>query len=357
VVDGTAGVMHPVAPSPAVEDDPPPPPLDGPSAPPTAPTLTPPVAAPAPPTTETGAGTDEPVTDEPGTAPAAESGGHPQKPVLADDSELKRKRRRLTVLVVLLIAVVGGIAYVAASGKSSTPSAGPTPPAPSTSAPPPSTPPSVAADNALAASINLRLNDLPATWTLAASDGGVTRPPVPPPSALVQANQTLATCLGMSYPAVAGLFGGAALPGQTGSAVSPTFRSATDPNIQMYTGTSVLESTSAAQALAAPFANPNFVSCFGAYQSSLVSAAAPGATATHITVVPLTAPAGVSAYGYLTFLTIPNVGNEIIGEGWMVGGRVITKIEPTTDGPNVPSDAFNSAYNAVVGRVALAVDK
>jgi hypothetical protein len=141
--------------------------------------------------------------------------------------------------------------------------------------------------------------------------------------------------------------------------VSPTFRSGTDPNIQMYTVTSVLESTSAAQALAAPFANPNFVSCFGAYQSSLVSAAAPapGATATHITVVPLTAPAGVGAYGYLTFLTIPNVGNEIIGEGWMVGGRVITKIEPTTDGPNVPSDAFNSAYNAVVGRVALAVDK
>jgi hypothetical protein len=173
----------------------------------------------------------------------------------------------------------------------------------------------------------------------------------------VQANQTLASCLGMSYPAVAGLFGGAALPGQTGSAVSPTFRSGPDPNIQMYTVTSVLQSTSAAQALAVPFANPNFVSCFGAYQSSLVSAAAPGATATHITVVPLTAPTGVNAYGYLTFLTIPNVGNEIIGEGWMVGGRVITKIEPTTDGPDVPSDAFNSAYNAVVGRVALAVDK
>jgi hypothetical protein len=341
-----------VAPSPAVDDDAPAPPLDGPATPLT---LTTPIAAPAAvgaASTESGAG-----TDEPGTDPAAEPGGNAQKPVLADDSELKRKRRRLTVLVVLLIAVVGGIAYVAASGNGSTPSAGPTPPAPSTSAPPPSTPPSVAADNALAASINLGLNDLPATWTLAASDGGVVRPPIPPASALVQANQALATCLGMSYPAVAGLFGGAALPGQTGSAMSPTFRSGTDPNIQMYTVTSVLESTSAAQALLAPFANPNFVSCFGAYQSRLVSAAAPGATATHITVVPLTAPAGVSAFGYLTFLTIPNVGNEIIGEGWMVGGRVIAKIEPTTDGPNVPSDAFNSAYNAVVARVALAVDK
>ena len=139
--------------------------------------------------------------------------------------------------------------------------------------------------------------------------------------------------------------------------MSPTFRSGTDPNIQMYTVTSVLDSTSAAQALTVPFANPNFVSCFGAYQSSLVSAAAPGGKATDITVVPLAAPAGVSAYGYLTTLTIPNVGSEIIGEGWMVGGRIITKIEPTTDGPEVPPDAFNSAYNALVARVALAVDK
>jgi hypothetical protein len=329
------------------------------------------VAGPAPvaaPSTETGAatdeggtdgtGTDEGGTDEPlSTTPAAEPGGDPQKPILADDRELKKKRRTLTLLVVLLIIVVGGIAYVAARGKSSTPSAGPTPPAPSTSAPPPSTPPSVAADNALAASINLGQNDLPATWTLAASAGGVVRPPVPPVSDLVQADQALASCLGLSYPAVAGLFGGAALPGQTGSAVSPTFRSGTDPNIQMYTVTSVLDSTASAQALTAPFVNPNFVSCFGAYQSKLVAAAAPGATATHITVVPLAAPAGVSAYGYLTFLTIPNVGNEVIGEGWMVGGRVVTKIEPTTDGPDVPSDAFNSAYNAVVSRVALAVDK
>ena len=29
----------------------------------------------------------------------------------------------------------------------------------------------------------------------------------------------------------------------------------------------------------------------------------------------------------------------------------------TTDGPEVPPDAFNSAYNALVARVALAVDK
>jgi hypothetical protein len=105
--------------------------------------------------------------------------------------------------------------------------------------------------------------------------------------------------------------------------------------------------------LTLPFANPNFANCFGEYQTALVSAAVPGATAT-VQVVSLAAPAGVKSFGYLTNLTIPNQGNQVVGEAFMVGGRIETRLEPTTDGPAVPSDAFNSAYNAIAGRIAAA---
>jgi hypothetical protein len=176
---------------------------------------------------------------------------------------------------------------------------------------------------------------------------------VAPANAQVQADQAMAACLGVSYPTVAGLFGGAAIPGQTGSATSPTFQSGTDPDIQMYTTTTVFGTAAQAQTLAAPFTEPNFVTCFGNYQTSLVSAAVPGSTA-QIEVVTLAPPAGVKAYGYLTTLTIPGQGTEVIGEGFMIGGRIESKIEPTTNGPSVPTDAFDSAFNAVSGRVGEA---
>jgi hypothetical protein len=278
---------------------------------------------------------------------------HPTPPATAPTPELspqeagsalRRKRVTLVVLVVLLVAVAGGITYIATNHKTS----------PTTTAPPVAPAPhSVVAATALAASINLRLDDLPATWTNGTAAGQATRPPVAPANAQVQADQALAGCLGVNYPTVAGLFGAAALPGQTGSATSPTFQSGTDPNIQMSTTTSVLATAADAQTLAVPFASPNFVTCFGQYQSSLVSAAVPGSTA-QVSVVTLAAPAGVKAYGYLTTLTIPAEGSEVIGEGFMIGGRIESKIEPTTNGPSVPSDAFNSAFNAVVGRIAAA---
>jgi len=257
---------------------------------------------------------------------------------------LKRKRITLVVLVVLLAAVGGGIAYVATTNNAS-PNTVAQPVAPSTSHS------RVATDTALAASINLRLEDLPSTWTNGTATGQATRPPVAPASVQVQADQALAACLNVNYPTVAGLFGGAALPGQTGSATSPTFQDGTDPDIQMYTTTTVFGTAVDAQTLSVPFADPDFLSCFGQYQSTLVSAAVPGSTA-QIAPVTLAAPAGVRAYGYLTTLTIPAEGSEVIGEGFMIGGRVESKIEPTTNGPSVPSDAFNAAFNAVVGRVA-----
>jgi hypothetical protein len=73
--------------------------------------------------------------------------------------------------------------------------------------------------------------------------------------------------------------------------------------------------------------------------------------------VTLVAPAGVKSYGYVTTFAIPNQGTQVVGEGFILGGRAETRLEPTTNGPAVPTDAFTSAYNAVTQRVAMAVDK
>jgi hypothetical protein len=68
----------------------------------------------------------------------------------------------------------------------------------------------------------------------------------------------------------------------------------------------------------------------------------------------LAAPTGVKAFGYVTTFTIPGQGTQVVGQAFMVGGRVETTIRPSTNGPAVPSDAFGSAYTAIVGRVATA---
>jgi hypothetical protein len=277
--------------------------------------------------------------------------------VPADESTMakptaKKSRTTLVLLLVLLLVVVGGIAFVVVKKRNSTtattlaPAVSPTSPVPS---------PTVAA-NALASTINLRLGDLPAGWAPRAAVGQVARPPVAPVAAQVRATTAMAHCLGVSSVTTAGLFGTAALPGQTGAALSPTFQSAANPTIQMYSSTRVMTTPAEAQALAAPFANPSFVACFGAFQSALVAAAVPGATAS-VQPVSLAVPAGVTTFAYLTTLTIPNQGTEIVGQAFMIGGRVESKLEPTTGGPPVPTDAFTPAYNAITGRIALAVGR
>jgi hypothetical protein len=119
----------------------------------------------------------------------------------------------------------------------------------------------------------------------------------------------------------------------------------------MFSTTAVMGSTAQAQPLEAPFADPNFVTCFSQYQSAVVAAAVPGATAT-VAPVTLAASGGVVSHGYLTTFTIPNQGSQVVGEAFILGGRTETLLEPSTNGPAVPSSAFNPAYNAVVTRVA-----
>jgi hypothetical protein len=253
----------------------------------------------------------------------------------------------VALLVVLLVVVIGGSAYFVATRNNTTTTTTVTPP---TSASP------AVADTALAASINLRLGDLPTGWTRSTATNQVARPPAAPLPAQVQANRALASCISVPYATVSGLFGDAVLPGQSSSVKSPTFQSGSNPNIQMYSMTTVMATTTRAQALATPFANPKFATCFGQYQSALVSSAIPGATA-QVQTVTLVAPAGVKSYGYVTTFAFPNQGTQVVGEGFILGGRAETRLEPTTNGPAVPTDAFTSAYNAVTQRVAMAVDK
>ncbi len=245
-----------------------------------------------------------------------------------------------------LLVVVGAIAYFVVKKNNNTTTTATTTPGLSTAA----------ADAALAATINLHLTDLPAGWAPSTATGQPTRPPVAPVAAQSQATRALGQCLGVPAATVSGLFAGTVATGQSGSAISPSFQSPTDPTILMRSTTRVMATADQAKALATPFTNASFVACYTAYQSSVVSAAVPGATAS-VQTVPLAAPAGVQTFAYLTTLTIPNQGTEVIGQAFIIGGRIESTLEPTTGGAPVPTDAFTSAYNAISGRVGLAVTK
>lgn len=253
----------------------------------------------------------------------------------------------MVVLVVALVAIIGAIAYLVVHKNSTTTTA--TTQSTSTSSS------TVAVDTALATSINLRLSDLPSGWNLISPAARAVRPPAAPAAAQAQADRTLAACTGTSSSTVAGLFGGSVLPGQTTTVRSPDYASGTDPNLQMYSATTILSTPAQVQGLAVPFSNPNFASCYGQYQTALATAAVPGSSA-QVQVVTLTAPAGVHSYGYVTTLTIPGRGTEVIGQAFMLGGRIETRLQPSTNGTSIPSEVFNPAYEGIVGRIAHALN-
>jgi hypothetical protein len=279
----------------------------------------------------------------PGAAPVQSGSAKPAR---------KSSRATLAVLLVVLLVVIGGVAYFAVkrNNNSTSPPAGAPSPSP-TAAPIPS---STVADSALAASINLRLTDLPTGWVRATTDQPA-RPPTAPVAAQARASQALAACLGQPLVVVSGLFGLAGVPGQTAAVRSPSFQDGADPAIQMVSQSTVMQTTGDAQSLTAPFLNPNFATCYGQFQSSLVSSAVPGSTA-QVQTVQLPAPVGVKAFGYLTTYSAPNQGSQVVGQAFLIGGRVETLLEPSTNGPPVPSGPFESAYHAVLGRLARSVN-
>ena len=301
--------------------------------------------APAAPAPVTSPVDTSPVDTTPGPPPPVDPGASPGTEA-PHDKRGGRNNRLLVLLFVALLVVVAAIAYFVVKKNNNSTTA--TTSVPGLSA--------TAADAALAASINLRQSDLPAGWIPSTTPAEPARPPVAPATAISQANRVLAQCLGVPVATVTGLFSGTGLPGQTGSATSPVFQAPADPTVRMYSATRVMTTAAQANALTAPFTDSSFVSCYAAYQSSVVSAAVPGATA-QVQTVPLSAPTGVESFGYLTTLTIPNQGSQVIGQAFIVGGRIESTLEPTTGGVPVPSTAFTPAYNAIAGRVALAVNK
>ncbi len=252
-----------------------------------------------------------------------------------------RRRTVTLVLVVALVLVVGGIAYVFVKKHNNS----------TTTATAPPTTSAVAADAALAASINLRVTDLPAGWARVPA----TVPPASPLAAPLQAQRTadtaLAGCLGIPVSAASGLFGGTAQSGEVATASSPSFQDSSATGFQMHSTTTVMASAAQVQALAAPFAAASFVPCYSQHQSALVAAASPGSVA-QLQVVTLSAPAGVKAYGYLTNITTVSGGKDVVGQAFMFGGRVSSLLEPTTNGPPVPTSAFVPAFDAMAARIA-----
>jgi hypothetical protein len=248
------------------------------------------------------------------------------------------------VLVAVLLVAVAGIAYLLVKKHNSTTT-------PATTA----APSSEAVAYLLAQSINLRLTDLPAGWTYTTVRGLPPQPLAAPTAAVLSANQALATCVNQPVNTVAALLGNSA-NGQVAVATSQTFQSGSDPGIHMSSVTRTMGTAAEAQSLAAPFAAPNFPTCFGQYQTTLASAVVTGATA-QVQTVTLSAPTGVQSFGYVTTLTIPGKGTEVVGQAYIIGGRVEARLTPSTNGPPIPSDAFVPAYNAIAGRVAQAASK
>jgi len=342
----------PATPAPAVAAPaapPPPPAAASVAAPPTAPPADPvPLAVQPPaPTAQW--------SDAPATAPGTPDGGDPtdgpagssgSDGVVLAGSARKPNRRALVALVVVLVLVVAGAGYFLLHKNSSSPTVAP-------AANPGAT---GAADTALAGTINLRLTDLPSGWTTTPPAQAVVRPPVASAVAQASALNSMASCLDTSYAVVSGLFASGSLPGQTSLVQSPIFQSAAGSSFEMGSRTAVLSSAGQVQAFEGVFTNPRFDTCFQAYHQSLATAAAAGATVS-VEPVTLASPKGVTTYGVVSTYTVPGSGTEVVGDAYLLGGRIVTVLQPTTDGVAIPSSVFAPAYDSVAGRVAAASTK
>ncbi len=288
-----------------------------------------------PPWTGTGAGTG--AGADAGPAETADV-------VLADSEAASRRPVRLALVAILVVVVIVGAGYLVSTRKSTSVS---TPPASLTPAQ------AAAADTATAGAINLRLANLPTGWTVVAPAQSVVRPPVAPAATQDAAAGTMAACLGTSAAVVSGLFGSGSLPGQTSLVQSPEFQSAAGSSFEMGSRTAMLSSAGVVQAFDAIFTNAKFVPCYQQYQATLVAAAVPGSSV-QVQPVTLIGPPGVESYGVVSTYTVPGTGTEVVGDAFILGGRVVTELQPSTNGPSIPGAVFVPAFDAVAGRVAAA---
>ena len=342
--------MSPAPPAPAAPTAPAPPASARLGAPPLAPPADPVPLAVQPPPPAVDNGTTPALQPTPpradpsagGTAGSSDADG-----VVLADSGSKGRQLGLIALVVVLVVVLFGAGFYLMKKSPSTPTV---------TAPAPGAATSGATDTVLAGSINLRLADLPSGWTTTQPAQAVVRPPVAPAESQATAVNAMASCLDSSYAVVSGLFASGSLPGQTSLVQSPVFQGAAGSSFEMASRTTVLTNPSQVQALEGVFTNPKFDTCYQQFHQSLAAAATPGSTVA-VQPVTLSSPPGVTTYGVVSTYTVPGSGTEVVGDAYLFGGRVVTIIQPTTDGAAIPSSVFSPAYNAVAGRVAAAASK
>ncbi len=136
-------------------------------------------------------------------------------------------------------------------------------------------------------------------------------------------------------------------------AQSPTFLSAAGSSLEMGSKTMTLASPGQVEALDGIFTNPKFDGCYQQYASALAAGTVSGGAA-QVQPVTLSGPTGVQAYGVVTTYTLPGSGTEVVGDAYLLGGRVVSILQPSTSGAAIPGDVFTPAFDAVAGRVAAA---
>jgi hypothetical protein len=318
------------APGPTEGDVPP-----GPTTPPSPTTPTSPVDAPPTPPTP-------PVGPVPPSAPVTP--GTPMRPVEAAPPPANPRRfmRRRTLFVaigtVVAVLIAGGVYWATNSSGNAAVSTT----TPSTAAPP-------SADQQLANSINLRLTDLPAGWARVPTPGSSLTPAQKRAQAKVV--DQFAGCLGMPQAFIGGLFGSLPQTDQVAAADSPTFATASSPATIAGSHTTVVKTAADATADTVPFTKPNFTSCFSQFQNGSAGVQVSGGTA-QASEFTLFAPTGVHTYAYTTTITLPGQGTILTESIFMIGGRTETGLTFQTAGTSVSSDAVDSAYTAMVQRIA-----
>ena len=276
--------------------------------------------------------------------PSAEQGAPSKKP--AD-------RRTLIVLIVLIvIVVIAGVAYFVTKNNNSSTTATTT-----ATTSPTSSLSSPAVDKALATSTNLRLSDLPIGWKQApGSSASISATNTTGKATETPASTAFATCLGTSAAIIGQVFGTTPQADETVASTSPVFQSPLSSQIEMQSAVNIVKTAADAKADATAFTRPGLIACFQQFQAASASALAPGTTA-HVEQVTITPPTGGVAYGFITTFTVPNQGTRVVGDAYIIGGRIEATLQPSTHGPTIPSDAFDAAYNAMVARISASTHK
>ena len=278
---------------------------------------------------------------------AAKAAGVPAGDEGAGGKTAATNRRTLTILiVVLVIIVVAALVYELTKNKNSSSSTTTT----VSSA-------SATVDKALASSANLQLSDLPSGWTQALGSA----PSISVTSSAGTATQkppttAFATCVGASAATVGQVFGNTPSSDETVASTSPVFQETADNTIEMQSAVNIVRSSANARSDAAVFTKSGFLNCFTNFQAASAAALVPGTTAT-VQQVQIPAPRGGVAYGFITTFTVPTQGTRVVGDAYVFGGRVEATLQPSTHGPDVPSDAFNSAYHGMLGRISADAGK